>query len=220
MQYATVTLTWADERVHPIDDVFASHEAVGVEAIRYLSPVHEGRYVELAELRGDLDAARRLLDRSPDALEYDVAGGDGRGLAYIQIRTAGLVDDLLSILHEHEIVIDWPMRYLDGEGRRLQVTVLGTSVAIQRAAAVLPDGIGLDLERTGEYEPAEGALDAVLTDGQRELLELAVREGYYEVPRETTHRELAARLDRSAGTVSERLQRIESKLIAAFVESR
>ncbi|MFC7008456.1 helix-turn-helix domain-containing protein [Halalkalicoccus salilacus] len=51
-----------------------------------------------------------------------------------------------------------------------------------------------------------------------ELLELAVRAGYYEVPRETTHRDLASKLDLSAGTVSDRLQRIERRLITAYVD--
>ncbi|WP_158059151.1 helix-turn-helix domain-containing protein [Halorussus halophilus] len=221
MQYATVTLTWDDQRVHPIDDIFARHGEVEVVAIRYVSPVHEGRYVELAELRGDLDAARELLESSPDALEYDIAGTGEQGLAYIQCRTAGLVDDLLAILHEHEIVLDWPMQYLDeGTVRGLQLTVLGTSQAIQQAAATLPDGIRLDLERMGEYEPGDGNRSAVLTEKQQALLDLAVREGYYEVPRETTHRELADELGKSAGTISERLQRIEAKLVAASVPSR
>lgn len=221
MQYATVTLTWDDERVHPIDDIFARHDDVGVVAIRYVSPVHEGRYVELTELRGNLDTARDLLEKSPDALEYDIAGTDERGLAYIQCRTAGVVDDLLAILHEHEIVLDWPMQYFDTERvRGLELTVLGTSRAIQQAATTLPDGIRLDLERMGEYEPDDGSRSSILTETQQELLDLAVEEGYYEVPRETTHRELAEQIGRSPGTVSERLQRIESKLVATAVSSR
>ena len=58
----------------------------------------------------------------------------------------------------------------------------------------------------------------MLTDRQLEVFELAVAEGYYEVPSETTHRELAAQLDRSPGTVSEHLQRVESKLVSMYVE--
>lgn len=220
MRYATIVLTWgADVHVHPVDDLFAETDAVTVEAIRYVSPVYEGRYVEFVELRGDLEGARDLLADSPETVEYDIAGEDDHGVLYLQCLTAGLVDGLLTILREHEIVLDWPMRYIDTGGERgLQLTVLGTSEAIRRAAGDVPDGISLRLERMGEYEPDMGKLSSILTERQETLFDLAVREGYYEVPRETTHRELADELGLTTGTVSERLQRIEAKLVGAYVD--
>ncbi len=219
MRYATVTLTWDDGRVHPVDDLLAREDDVRVTAVRYVSPGPEGRYVELLELEGDLSLARRLLADSPDVIEFDVTGAAGRGVAYVQCRTAGLVDDLLAALHGHQIVVDWPMEYLRDGTRGLRVTAVGTSRAIQRAAADLPAGVDLVLERTGEYDPDAGRPGGPLTERQRELLELAAAEGYYEVPRRTTHRELAAKLGVSAGTVSERLQRVEARLVDAFLDS-
>jgi hypothetical protein len=224
MRYATVTLQCEAGDVHPIDAVFARADDVSVEAIRYVSPGPEGRYVELLELSGDLDRARALLAASPAALEYDVAGTGGHGVAYVQCRTAGLVDELLAALHDNEIVVDWPMYYRseageDGDGLRgLTVTVVGTNRAIQRAAAALPPEIRLSLERTGEYEPETGRLSGLLTERQLEVFDLAVREGYYEVPRRTTQRALADAFDLATGTVSEHLQRIEAKLIGAYVD--
>lgn len=217
MRYATVVLTWADGRLNAIDDAFARSDAVSIAAIRHLNPVGDDRYVELLDLRGDLERARTLLSDSPEALEYDVTGTNGRGVAYVQCRTVGPVDDLLAILDDHEIVIDWPMTYVadTDADRGLEVTAVGTDRAIQRAAAALPDGIDLDLRRMSGTEP-NGQRGPSLTDRQRELFDLAVSEGYYEVPRETTHRDLAARLDLSAGTVGEHLQRIEAKLAARY----
>ncbi|TYL39166.1 DNA-binding protein [Natronococcus pandeyae] len=221
MRYATVTLTWSGRELTPIDEIFGRSDAVSVEAIRYVNPVHDDdeRYVELLELRGDLERARTLLADSRDVFEYDVTRSDGHGLAYVQCRSVGLVDDLLSVLREHEIILDWPMRYIETDGTRgLEITAIGTSRAIQRAAADLPDEIRLELERLGEYEPGPDPR-ATLTERQRELFEVAVREGYYEVPRETTHRELAAKIDLAPSTVGEHLQRIESKLAAAYAGS-
>ncbi|USZ66703.1 helix-turn-helix domain-containing protein [Halorussus salilacus] len=219
MRYATVTLTWTDVSVHPLDDVFAASDAVGLDAIRYVSPVHEGQYVELLELRGDRETAASMLADSPEVVTFDVTGTDGRLLAYVQCRSAGLVDDLLAILREHEIVLDWPMRATATEDARgLRLTVIGTSRAIQRATSSLPEGVDLSLERIGEYEPDTGRLSGVLTDRQLELFELAVAAGYFEVPRETTQRELAAKLDVAPGTVGEHLQRIESKLVSLYVD--
>ncbi|GAB3669000.1 helix-turn-helix domain-containing protein [Halopiger thermotolerans] len=226
MRYATVVLRWADGRLNAVDDAFARSDAVSIEAIRHLNAVGDDRYVELLALRGDLERARDLLDESPDALEYDVTGDRGRGVAYVQCRTVGPVDDLLAILDEHELVLDWPMTYVDaGDAtdaagtRGLEVTAVGTSRSIQRAAAALPEGIDLDLRRMGEYEPDSGGVASTLTDRQRELFDLALEEGYYEIPRETTHRELAAKLDLAAGTVGEHLQRIEAKLAAAYASA-
>ena len=219
MRYATIVMTWEDDTpVHPIDDLLSETDDVTVETIRYVGPVYEGRYVELVELSGDLDVARELLAGSPETIEYDIVGEDGYGVLYLQCRTGGLVDDLLTILREHEIVLDWPIRYIDtGSEHGLQLTVIGTSEAIRQAAGDVPDGISLKLERMGEYEPDMGKLSSILTERQETLFDLAVREGYYEVPRETTHQELAEELGLSTGTVSERLQRIESRLVGAYV---
>ena len=115
--------------------------------------------------------------------------------------------------------VDRPMERVSDGTRGLRVTVVGTSRAIQRAAADLPTGVVLDLEHTGEYDPDAGRLGDLLTERQRDLLALAVAEGYYEVPRRTTHRELAATLGVSVGRVSERLQRIEVRLVDAYVGS-
>ncbi|WP_049921334.1 helix-turn-helix domain-containing protein [Halopiger djelfimassiliensis] len=223
MRYATVVLTWADGRVNTIDDTFARSDAVAIDAVRYLSPVHEGRFVELFELRGDLEHARALLADSAETIEYDVAGADGRGLAYVQCRSIGPVSELLAILQEHDIVLDWPMEFVDtgpavdGDADRgLEVTALGTSRAIKRAAAALPAGVDLELRRLGEYEPATAH---ELTERQREIFQLAHSEGYYDVPRGTTHRELATTLGLSPATVGEHLQRIEAKLAASYASS-
>ncbi|WP_293032318.1 helix-turn-helix domain-containing protein [Natronococcus sp.] len=220
MRYATVTLTWRGRRLTPIDELFGHSDAVRVESIRYVNPVSDDdRYVELLEVRGDLERVRSLLAESSDALEFAVTGSNGRGVAYVQWRSADLVDELLSILREHEIVVDWPMRFVDADGARgLEITAIGTSRAIQRAAADLPDGIGVELERLGEYEPGSDP-EATLTERQRELFDVAVREGYYQVPRETTHRDLAELLDLAPSTVGEHLQHIEAKLATAYATS-
>nr|WP_235019733.1 helix-turn-helix domain-containing protein [Natrialba sp. INN-245] len=104
----------------------------------------------------------------------------------------------------------------EGHDRALEIRVLGTSRAIQRAAADLPDGVDLDLQRLSGYEPDATRFSPSLTDRQRELFDHAFEEGYYEIPRETTHRELADQFDISAGTVGEHLQRIEGKLAASY----
>lgn len=69
--------------------------------------------------------------------------------------------------------------------------------------------------RIGQVE-ARNDTSPLLIDTQTALLDLAIREGYYEVPRETTHRDLADSLGVTPGTVSDRLQRIERRVMAAY----
>lgn len=59
--------------------------------------------------------------------------------------------------------------------------------------------------------------DELLTDRQQEVLEAAIRQGYFEVPRECTLAELAATVDADKSTVSTMLRRGESKVLKWFI---
>ena len=59
--------------------------------------------------------------------------------------------------------------------------------------------------------------EQLLTDRQREILETAVREGYFEVPRECTLADLAERVGADKSTVSTVLRRGEGNLVKRFL---
>lgn len=224
MRYATVTLTWKTGSIHPLDELFASIDDVSMESIRYLSPIRDGEYIELLTFRGDPDRVRDRLADSSHALEYGVSGDEGgqRGVAYVTCRNVGLVADLLSILQDHDIVLDWPIRYRDEVAhgvRGFELTVIGTGDAIQQAAAILPEEITLEVQRIGEYDLTPRPHDAGLTERQQEVFDVATRLGYYEIPRETTQAEVAATLDIATGTVGEHLRHIEAKFARAHAHN-
>ncbi|MFB6255236.1 MAG: helix-turn-helix domain-containing protein [Haloplanus sp.] len=62
--------------------------------------------------------------------------------------------------------------------------------------------------------------ESVVSDGQRQLIETAVAEGYYDTPRDCTLTELADHLGIAKSTASERLHRAEGAIIRAFVADR
>jgi hypothetical protein len=59
--------------------------------------------------------------------------------------------------------------------------------------------------------------ESLVTDRQREVLEAAVREGYFAVPRECTLAELSDALGADKSTVSEVLRRAEGRLVKWFL---
>jgi predicted DNA binding protein len=59
----------------------------------------------------------------------------------------------------------------------------------------------------------------LLTERQRELLEIAVRQGYFEIPRDCTLAELAEGVGIDKSTASEVLRRGEARLLKWFLTS-
>ena len=217
MRYATVLLRWRETELLPLNSTIAAEPDLRVEAIYYINPVREGRYAELSRFRGDMTRARELFDESPHVNEYEVPE-ETDGIVYLQYESAPVLDELMGLFSDHAAVISWPIRFA-GDGLGVELTLLGTESVLGDVFAAFPDAIEQTLLRTGDY--SEGVSDPVasLTERQQEVLSVAVRNGYYETPRATTHRELAEKLDIAPGTVSQLLQRIEARLIGSLTES-
>lgn len=60
-------------------------------------------------------------------------------------------------------------------------------------------------------------LKSILTDRQRETIELAKRKGYYEYPREVTIEDLSENLDISKSTTAEHLRKAEERLMSEIL---
>ncbi|WP_225336542.1 helix-turn-helix domain-containing protein [Halomicrobium urmianum] len=216
LRSATLSLSGA---IHSsVFDQFDRSSAVSIVATRYLGPVENEQYVGLADLRGDLDVARDLLAESDRVLRYDVAGTDERGIVYAHYRSAGPVGELLTILYDNDVVLDWPIEHRQmGPETESRITIVGTDEGIQQAIADIPDVSELSLLRIGQVRAGNDA-SPLLTETQAALLDLAIEAGYYEVPRETTQSALADRLGITPGTVSDRLQRIERRVMTAYAQ--
>ncbi len=213
MRYITFVIHQIDdERCSPGEQ--ATEPAVTGEAIHYINLLDDGTGVALYQLRGDLGHGMEALEADPEVLSVERSAASD-GLVYLHFRANALMTDLLGIFRRYEIVVDWPMEYTDQGG--LRITMLGEDAKIREAIAEIPDGIRITLEGIGEYHPDMRRIASLLTERQQELLELAIEEGYYEMPRRATLTDLADRADISAGTVGEHLRKIESKLVMELV---
>lgn len=83
-------------------------------------------------------------------------------------------------------------------------------------AELQEEGIEVTLRKLQNYRVPETPLDS-LTDRQREVLEVAFENGYYDVPRQVPTTDLAAELGLDDSTVSEHLQRAERNLLSAVL---
>lgn len=197
-------------------ELFDGESSVTRERVYHANVLEDGTMVLLGRLRGDLDRARTLIEGRPQVLDYAVSdGGDGSGLVYVHARPPAEVTRLLELPRRHEVFFDFPAE-ITRDGRFRLVVVGETNEVLRRALGDVPPEIEVTVERIGAYPEAPGDLSAVLTDRQREVLDVALELGYYEVPRRATHGDVAERLGLSTATVGEHLQKIEARVFAAF----
>lgn len=60
----------------------------------------------------------------------------------------------------------------------------------------------------------------LLTEQQAKVLDVAVREGYYDTPRTCTQEDIAEMLDLAKSTCSETLHRAEERIVKQFIDDR
>jgi len=86
----------------------------------------------------------------------------------------------------------------------------------------LRDGLSFHFDHVGEATgPILTLFSAIsIRPEQRQVLEVAAREGYYETPRQTTLDDIAAELDWPRSTVSYRLRRAEAALVDEFLSRK
>lgn len=214
MRAVTLVLGRPDGR-HVAYRMFGPDSEFERERIYHLNVLADETVVLLGRLRGDLDGARRLLSDDSDVLGYSISSEEAqRGLVYVHARPPPEMKRFLELPRTHEVFFDFPIG--STEDGRLRVVMIGETNEVLRAAlADLPPALDVTVERIGPY-PDAGELVSLLTDRQREVLDAALDLGYYDVPRGATHRDIAERLGLSVGTVSEHLQKIESRVFESL----
>lgn len=215
MRAATLLLT-PPEGTHPAERVFDADSGVTRERIHHVNVLEDGTAVLLGRVGGDLDRVRAVIEDRPETLGYSLSeDAPDSALLFVHTRPPTAVRRFLELPRSHEVFFDFPIEGThDG---RLRVAVVGESnEAIGRALADVPSGIGIDVERIGPYPDDPASITALLTDRQREVLDVALDLGYYEVPRRATHRDVAEQMDLSVGTVTEHLQKVEARVFGTL----
>jgi hypothetical protein len=215
MRYVTVRATPAEgEAFHPLGAAVADEPAVTTGPIHQLELIDGDTGVSLSEIRSGVDRYSEILAASPYVIEYTTTGSD-RGFAYTHFEVDDLTRRLLRYRRSSDLIVEMPIES-EPDGATV-VTLVGEADAFAGAFDPIPAEVSVEVVETGEYDPGVRQLFGRLTARQREVLETAVRAGYYEDPRGATQDELAEALGVSAATVGEHLRKIESRVFSGFV---
>lgn len=211
MRYVKIVLVPEDTDPHPAAHPLWEDPDLRREAILYLNLLADGTAVTLSRVRGDCDRLVEMLDSTDAILRYDVTEQNRALHAYIHFEPNETARGLLELTQRHELVVDTPIEY--GPDGSLRVAVIGDDDTVQRAIDEVPETIRVELQQLSDYNPELRELASLLTERQQEILDAAVRVGYYEVPRQATHKDIAAELELSTTTVGEHLRKIETRVL-------
>lgn len=215
MRYVTLTMRPTNGYFHPIERRLAEAPDVTREAIHHFELLDDGTLTMLASMKGDIERYREILTTSPAVIECAVAGTH-EGFGYSQIEPNELILYLIEKQRSSEFVVQMPVEYTSDGGQR--ITMIGTTDSFADVSDDLPDSVDVEIEKVGEYHPTMNHLFSQLTERQREVLEGAIEEGYYENPRQTTHEEIAEQLDITPGSVGQHLRNIEATVFGQYSE--
>lgn len=211
-----VTVLVSPPTNHPVDHLFTSESRVQRERIFNLTLLEDGTFVLLGRIRGNLTHAREILSAEQDVLGFSISEQDANvGLAFVHARPPPSIRRILELRREHGVFFDFPIEATE-EGQ-LKLTIVGeTNGEITGVLDEIPAEIEISVERIGPYIEDPKSMTDLLTDRQREILEVALASGYYDVPRRATHRDVAEQLELAVPTVSEHLQKIEARIFGAL----
>lgn len=217
MRYFDFTLTPEDGSIHPVDMVIAEQPDVTRKALLHINALGDGTGVMLYRLHGDPIAVGDALTHAADVIAHDVLDVQGDVFhLYLHVRPGEPAGKLMALAQKYALIIDTPLAFTDRGGLRL--TVVGTHDMLRRALEDLPDEIQISVEQVGRYSPERPYLLSILTERQTEVFRTAVENGYYEIPRQTTHEDIANELDCAPSTIDEHLRKAESRVLSTLVK--
>ena len=214
MRYVTVLVYPAEGEVHPVERRLAEEPTVRRKAVHAVKEVPDGTIVLFTEIEGDVGRYEQLMDESPEIRTYATSGEDP-AYCYVQVEGSPRTRQLIEFVQHRDFVVRMPIEYTENGAR--QVTMVGHEADFAKALADPPAELEVELLSTGEYRPDAEDIFADLTDRQREVLETAIRMGYYENPRRATHEEIAAEVGVEPGTVGKHLRNVESRVFSKYV---
>ena len=163
---------------------------------------------------GDADALEAAMREIPEVVGYDVERIDNRSCyVYVRDATTDSLREMFGPISSGGLVVVPPIEY-EPDGT-VALSIFGPDDEIQDAVETISVPVEVTIEAVGGLAGTTAAVEARLTDRQREAVETALELGYYDVPRTATQEDVAAELDCAPSTAAEHLQKAESRVLRA-----
>jgi len=215
MKHVRVRIT-ADGResdIHPMFDVMTN--ASFIERATALQWNYTGTALGILHyVVGDTDALEAAMREIPEVLGYDMERVDDRSCyVYVRDATTDSLQEMFAPLSVGGLVVVPPVEY-NPDGT-VAFSIFGPDAELQEAITEIGIPVDMEIETVGGLAETARAVEARLTDRQREVVETAVELGYYDIPRTASQDEIAAELDCASSTVAEHLRKSESQVLRA-----
>lgn len=205
-----------EAEIHPMYDVLVNAPAVDrATAMHWNFAGDELGIMHYVE--GDLEGFEAELERIPAVLAYELTPADDDAFyAYVRDATTEPLRELFAVVDRSPAVVIPPLEYVDGT---VSYSVFGPPGAIQEAIGRLSAFVDVTVSAIGGMRAVPGVLESLFSERQREALETALALGYYEIPREAGHEDVARELGCAPSTAAEHLRKAEIALVrSAFGE--
>lgn len=163
------------------------------------------------EANGEKDTFEEQV-RADDRVE-SLTDLDGRVGAHLyHIEWAEEINGLLSVLHDHDILVEEGYTTPSGDRWLFHLRAWNQGELSSFQQTCFDRDISLDVRRV-HHNPDDITTDSTLgkrlSENQREALLLALQEGYFDIPRESSQTELAEELGITRQAFARRLKRAQ-----------
>jgi hypothetical protein len=244
MQHVRVTLTahGREGEIHPMYGLLTN--APFVERATAMQWNFTGDALGILHyVEGDVDAFEAAVADVDPVVDYELEpAGDGAFYAYIRDATTPEMRDLFEPMTYEGVVMVPPILY--HEDGTVSISVFGPGEEIQRGFELVPEPVDITVEEVsglgalGVAAETRLILPAItswnistprgvenlhviiagsISDRQREAIDAALELGYYEIPREASHEDVAAAIDCAPSTAAEHLRKAESTLLSSIL---
>jgi predicted DNA binding protein len=199
-------------------DLLANHDSV--ERATALQWSYAGdELAMLHAVEGDVAAFEAAVRSLSVLVDLDVSRvGETRCYAFVNCETTPPMRQLFESIRRMSAIPVPPVEY-HGDGS-ISFAVVGPSAEIQAAIEAVPAAVSVAVDRIGGTLAGPGTAETRLAPRQREALEAAVDLGYYEIPREASHEDVAAAIDCAPSTAAEHLRKAEATVLESAVGGR
>lgn len=166
---------------------------------------------------GDVESFEAAVSEVPEVLGYDlVRASEESFYAYIRDATTDALGEVFGPITQGGVVVIPPIRYrTDGT---VTFSLFGPDAEIQNTVETIQSPMDVTITEVGGLEGTPVAAETHLSPRQREAVQAAVELGYYDIPRNASHEEIAAALNCAPSTAAEHIRKAESTLLKSISE--